>query len=301
MEAGYGHFVLSFWCLMEGDKTNKRQNEISFLRFGDLYNATKRTNDKTKWPQKPHFVALSFCRFGALWKSTKRRNDKTNKLPRQIKLWYFAVTLSFCRSVVLWGRRQNEKTKKWNPFLRFGDLYNATERTNEEMKFRYFVFAFIRFGTMTNATKRTNEEMKFHFFVLATCTTRQNEQTKKWNSISSFSHLFVLAPWPTRQNEQTKKSNSIFSFWRLVQRDKTNKRRNEILFWRSVVCPCKEILSDSLQSINFKVQRWFILIYKGHFLFLEKCVINFSRLKFSTTLMYYFACRSFSSRLLKNV
>ena len=39
------------WCLKEGDETNKRQNEIPFLRFGYFYNATKRTNGKTKWPQ----------------------------------------------------------------------------------------------------------------------------------------------------------------------------------------------------------------------------------------------------------
>ena len=51
MEAGYGHFVCSFWRIVEGDKMNKRRNEISFLRFGDLYNATKRTNDKKKWSQ----------------------------------------------------------------------------------------------------------------------------------------------------------------------------------------------------------------------------------------------------------
>ena len=80
MEAGYGHFVCSFWRLMEGNKTNKRQNEISFLRFGDLYNVTKRTNDETKWPQ--NLIFFSPCRsvvFGALWKSTNRTNDKTTK------------------------------------------------------------------------------------------------------------------------------------------------------------------------------------------------------------------------------
>ena len=43
---------------VEVDKTNKRRNEISFRRFGDLYNATKRTNDILKF----HLVVCSFCR-----------------------------------------------------------------------------------------------------------------------------------------------------------------------------------------------------------------------------------------------
>ena len=76
MEAGYGHFVCSFWRLIEGDKTNKRQNEISFLRFGDLYNATKRTNDKTKWPQK---LILSRCRSVVLVPCGSRQNEQTTK------------------------------------------------------------------------------------------------------------------------------------------------------------------------------------------------------------------------------
>ena len=44
---------------MEGDQTNKRQNEISFLRFGDLYNATKRENEQTKWPY-PASIIISY-------------------------------------------------------------------------------------------------------------------------------------------------------------------------------------------------------------------------------------------------
>ena len=76
METGYGHFVCSFWRLIEGDKTNKRQNEISFLRFGDLYNATKRTNDKTKWPQ--NFI-LSRCGSVVLAPCGSRQNEQTTK------------------------------------------------------------------------------------------------------------------------------------------------------------------------------------------------------------------------------
>ena len=76
MEAGYGHFVCSFWRLMEGHKTNKRQNEISFLRFGDLYNATKRQNEMAA---KLHFVALSFVRFVDFHRAPKRQNDNATK------------------------------------------------------------------------------------------------------------------------------------------------------------------------------------------------------------------------------
>ena len=114
--------------------------------------------------------------------------------------------------------------------------YNTTSRGPKTFPYRgnFVVLSFRR--ALTNATKRTNEEMKFHFFVLATYTTRQNERTKKWNFVVAFCRLFVFVTWPTRQNEQTKKWNSFSSFWRLVQRDKTKKRRNEILFWRSVVC-----------------------------------------------------------------
>ena len=52
MEAGFSHVVCSFWRLTEGDKTKKWLNEISFRRFGDLKNATKRTKDKKKWLQR---------------------------------------------------------------------------------------------------------------------------------------------------------------------------------------------------------------------------------------------------------
>ena len=76
MEAEYGHVVCSFWRLMEGDKTNKRQNEISFRRFGDLYNAKKRTNDETKWPQ--NFI-LSSCRSVVLAPCGSRQNEQTTK------------------------------------------------------------------------------------------------------------------------------------------------------------------------------------------------------------------------------
>ena len=121
-------------CFGEGDKTNKRKNEIPFLRFGDFNNTTKRTNEEMKFcfgvlsfvlvkesylilysqlilkyfhkAQKRHnenakkggFTAISFYRFYfvASYKSPKRRNE-----------------ISFWRLVVLSPsiRHQNEQTK----------------------------------------------------------------------------------------------------------------------------------------------------------------------------------------------
>ena len=134
--------------------------------------------------------------------------------------------------------------------------------------------SFVRFGALWKATKRTNAKMKFHFFVLATCITRQNEQTTKRNGHkTSFCRVVVLSFWRLvevditnkRQNEQITTTNQtlifrgnfvVLSFRRAV--GKATKRTNEEMkfyFWRSVVCSFKEIISDSLQSINFKVQR----------------------------------------------
>ena len=223
---------------------------ISFVRFGALWKATKRKNAKMKFhffvlatcitPQneqttKRNGRKISFCRIVVLsfWrlvevdKTNKRQNEQITTTNQTLIFRGNFVVLSFLRALDKTHKRRNEI-----PFLRFGDLYNATKRTNEEMKSCFCVLSFVRFVVLTNATKRRNEEMKFHFFVLATCTTRQNERTKKCNLVVAFCRLFVLAPWPTRQNEETKKWNSISSFWRLVQRDKTNKRRNEIPFLR---------------------------------------------------------------------
>ena len=234
MEARYGHFVCSFWCLMEGNKTNKRQNKISFLRFGDLYNVTKRTNDKTKWPQN---LILSSCRSVVLAPCGSWQNKQTTKRTSYHDRSNFAVTLLFCRSDVLWGRRQNEPTKKWNSISSFWQIVQR-DKTN----------------------KWWNEILFWHSVVcsFSRWSSRKNKQTKKWNSISSLGRLVQrdktnkwwneilfwrsvicsFSRWSSRKNKQTKKWNSISSFWRLVQRDKMNKWRNEILFSRSVVCSC---------------------------------------------------------------
>ena len=105
MEAGYGHFVCSFWRLMEGDKTNKRQNEISFRRFGDLYNATKRTNNKTKWPQN---LILSRCRSVVLAPCGCRQNEQVTTTNQTLIFRCNFVVLSFCRAVGKATKRRNE-------------------------------------------------------------------------------------------------------------------------------------------------------------------------------------------------
>ena len=238
MEAGYGHFVCSFWRLMKGDKTKKnakmkfhffvlstcitRQNEqttkrngrknsfcrvvvLSFWRLVEFDKTNIRQNKEVTTTNQTlifrgNFVVLSFCR--ALEKATKRRNEEmkfhsfalatcTTRQNEQTKKWNFVFAFSRLFVLVPWPTRQNEDRRNEIPFLRFGDLYNATKRTNEEMIFCFCVLVFVRFGALTNATKRRNEEMKFHFFVLATCATRQNEQTKKWIFVFAFSRLFM--------------------------------------------------------------------------------------------------------------
>ena len=80
MEAGYGHFVSSFWRLIAGDKTNKRQNEISFLRFGDLYNATKTNKRQNEMAAKRRSIVLAPCGSRQNEQKTKRtsNHDKSN-------------------------------------------------------------------------------------------------------------------------------------------------------------------------------------------------------------------------------
>ena len=140
MEAGYGHFVCSFWRLMEGDKTNKRQNEISFLRFGDLYNATKRTNDKRNGRKNSfcRVVVLSFWRLVEVDKTNKRQNEQVTMTNQTLIFRGNFVVLSFCRA-----------------------LGKATKQTNEEMKFHFFVLA--------TCTTRQNEQTKKWNFVFAFC------------------------------------------------------------------------------------------------------------------------------------
>ena len=162
--------VLALW---------KPDTAISFVRFGALWKATKRTNAKMKF----HFFVLATCITRQNEQTTKRNGRKT----------------SFCRVVVLsfWRLVEVDKTNKRQN--------EQVTTTNQTLIFRgnFVVLSFLR--TLGKATKRRNEEMKFHFSVLATCTTRQNEQTKKWNLVFAFCRLFVLSPWPTRQNEETKK------------------------------------------------------------------------------------------------
>ena len=120
----------------------KPDTAISFVRFGALWKATKRTNAKMKF----HFFVLATCRTRQNEQTTKRNGRKN----------------SFCRVVVL-------------SFWRLVEVDKTNKRQNEEVtttnqtlicRGNYVVLSFCR--ALTNATKRINEEMKFHFFVLAT-------------------------------------------------------------------------------------------------------------------------------------
>ena len=80
-------FVCSFWRLTEGDKTNKRQNEISFLRLFVLSPSPKhdRTTKRQSYREISkfdlswllvRFVVCSFCRLPQGAKTTERQCDK---------------------------------------------------------------------------------------------------------------------------------------------------------------------------------------------------------------------------------
>ena len=190
----------------------KPDTAISIVRIGALWKATKRTNAKMKFHffvlatcimrqneqttkrngHKPRVVVLSFWRLVKVDKANKRQNEQITTTNQSLIFCGNFIVLSFRRALREATKRTNEEMK-----FHFFVLETCTTRQNEEneeMKFCFGALAFVRFGALTNATKRTNEEMKFHFFVLATCTTRQNEQTKKRNLVLAFSRLFVFAP-----------------------------------------------------------------------------------------------------------
>ena len=196
-------FRCSFWRLMKGDKTNKRQNDISFLRFGDLYNATneqttKRNGRKTSFCR---VVVLSFWRLVKVDKTNKRQNEQvTTKNQTLIFRGNFVVLSCF---------DQRDKTNKRRNEIHFFVLATCTTRQNEQ-------------------TKKWNSISLFsRLLVLAPWPTRQNEETKKWNSISSFCRLVQRNKTNKRRNEIPFLRFLVCSFWRLDQRDKTKKRRNE--------------------------------------------------------------------------
>ena len=130
----------------------KTDTAISFVRFGALWKATKRTNAKMKF----HFFVLATCITRQNEQTTKRNGRKT----------------SFCRVVVLsfWRLVEVDKTNKRQN--------EQVTTTNQTLIFRgnFVVLSFLR--AFEKETKRRNEEMKFHFFVLSRWSRRQNEQTK---------------------------------------------------------------------------------------------------------------------------
>ena len=268
MEVGYGHFVCSFWRLMEGDKTNKRQNEISFLRFGDFYNAT----NKTKWPQNLilsrclrlfvlsrctsrqneemefHFFVSSFCRVGQGAKTNKRQNAKTR--------FHFFV-YSFCRVV------QVAKTKKRNfisSYLCFVALVKATKRTNDRTQKQHFISSFVRFVASYKSPKRRNGISFLRFFVLSPSLKHEGTTKRQsYREISKFDLSWLLvrfvvcsfcrlpqgANMTERQRDKMKFcGHFVLSFIGFVALYKSPKRRNEISFWRLFV------LSPSIRRQN---------------------------------------------------
>ena len=163
---------------------------------------------------KPHFVALSFCRFGALSKSAKRTNDKTKKCPRKIKLWYFAVTLSFCRFVVLCPTRQNEQTKKWNSISSFSRLFIFAPwptRQNEETKKWNSISSFWRLVQRDKTNKRRNEILFLRYLVCSFSRLDQRDKTKKRRNEIPFLRFGDLYNTTKRRNEEMKFHFFVFA------------------------------------------------------------------------------------------
>ena len=128
------HFFVFATCI-------KRQNEQT----------TKRNGRKTSFCR---IVVMSFWRLVEVDKTNKRQNEQITTTNQTLIFRGNFVVLSFRRAVGKATKRKKRRNEI--PFLRICDLYNATKRTNEEMKFHFFVFAFVRFGALANATKRTN-------------------------------------------------------------------------------------------------------------------------------------------------
>ena len=151
---------------------------ISFVRFGALWKATKRTNAKMKF----HFFVLATCITRQNKQTTKRNGRKT----------------SFCRVVVLlfWRLVEVDKTNKRQN--------EQVTTTNQTLIFRgNFVILSFRRAEGAKTNKRENEISKFHFFVCSFCRVVQVAKTKKW---VSYLRLFVLSPSP--QHDGTTKRQS---------------------------------------------------------------------------------------------
>ena len=84
---------------------------------------------------------------------------------------------------------------------------------------------------------------------------RHNKSSKRTND--KIKSLFVaLASYSTQQNESTTKSNLISSFWRILQRNKTNKRLNEDFF--VVLTPYATRQNNKRRNANLKFHLSFV-------------------------------------------
>ena len=217
---------LSRWSRRENEQARKQRNGISFLRLFVLSRCTSRQNEEMEF----HFFVSSFCRVG--------QGAKTNK-------------------------RENEEMEF--PFLRFGDLYNATKRTNgcitrqnEEMDFISSFLRLSRWSKHDKTTKRQSyrEISKFdfswllvRFVVCSFCRLPQGaKKTERQRDKMRFLRPFrfvVCSFCCVIQVAKTKKWNFILAFVRFVAFHKAPKRTNEMavsgshihftFFWLSLV------------------------------------------------------------------
>ena len=206
----------------------KPDTAISFVRFGALWKATKRTNVKMKF----HFFVLATC---ITWQNnqTTKRNGRKTSFCRVVVLSFWRLGevaktkkwISFLRFFVLsrCSRRQNEQTRKWNikiSFLRLFVLsrWSKHDKTTKRQSYReiskfdfswllvrFVVYSFCRLPQGAKTTERQRDKMRFcgHFVLSFVRFVALNKSPKRRNEIS-FWRLFVLSPSIRRQNEQTK-------------------------------------------------------------------------------------------------
>ena len=157
--------------------------------------------------------------------------------------------MKFCFRVV-----QVAKTKKWNfisSFVRFVALVKAPKRTNEKTPKQNFISSFLRFVALCKSPKRRNGISFLRLFVLSPCPKHDGTtKRQRYREISKFDLLWLLFRFvvcsfcrlpqgaKTTERQRVKMrfyGHFVLSFDRFVALYKSQKRRNEISFWRLFV------------------------------------------------------------------
>ena len=167
----------------------RRQNEqIPFLRFGDLYSATKRRNEEMKFCFGVFAIFIQDAKTKK-WNFKARQNDKvTAKYQTLIRRGYLFVL----------------------SFVRFVDFQKAPKRQNDNAtKLGFAAISFCRLFEMfpftcvivSSFVSVYNMEAGYGHFVCSFCRVIQVAKTKKWNFILAFVRFVAFHKAPKRTNE----------------------------------------------------------------------------------------------------